>query len=196
MKKSGLFTFCFAFVPGAGQMYQGYMKRGLSMGLLVAACFAVSFALGMDVLIFPSLIVYMYSFFDALNLRSQIYTGTAPADDFIVHLGTSKELLALVKRRNQLVGWGLVVLGVFALYQNFVSPMLWNLISMFDYSSAMYNILHSLTRGLPNLAVAIGLILAGLWLVRVGKGAAEPEEYTQFKGEQLSIAHTTTESED
>ena len=31
MKKNGILTFLFAFVPGAGQMYQGYMKRGLSL---------------------------------------------------------------------------------------------------------------------------------------------------------------------
>ena len=31
MLKNGFLTFCCAFVPGAGQMYQGYMKRGLSL---------------------------------------------------------------------------------------------------------------------------------------------------------------------
>ena len=28
MLKNGFLTFCCAFVPGAGQMYQGYMKIG------------------------------------------------------------------------------------------------------------------------------------------------------------------------
>ena len=32
MMKNGILTFLFAFCPGAGQMYQGYMKRGLSRG--------------------------------------------------------------------------------------------------------------------------------------------------------------------
>ena len=36
MMKNGILTFIFAFCPGAGQMYQGYMKRGLS--LLLAFC--------------------------------------------------------------------------------------------------------------------------------------------------------------
>ena len=31
MKKNGFLTFCFACIPGAGQMYYGYMKRGLSL---------------------------------------------------------------------------------------------------------------------------------------------------------------------
>ena len=33
-RKSGFFTFCLAFCPGAGQMYQGYMKRGTSLLVL------------------------------------------------------------------------------------------------------------------------------------------------------------------
>ena len=32
MKKNGILTLLFAFIPGAGQMYQGYMKRGLPHG--------------------------------------------------------------------------------------------------------------------------------------------------------------------
>ena len=36
MLKNGFLTFCCAFIPGAGQMYQGYMKRGLS--LILTAC--------------------------------------------------------------------------------------------------------------------------------------------------------------
>ena len=31
MKKNGILTLLFAFIPGAGQMYQGYMKRGLCL---------------------------------------------------------------------------------------------------------------------------------------------------------------------
>ena len=46
MKKNGFLTFVFACIPGAGQMYYGYMKRGLSMitifclGVVVAAIIA------------------------------------------------------------------------------------------------------------------------------------------------------------
>ena len=55
MKKNGILTLLFAFIPGAGQMYQGYMKRGLSLVLMAAAiramearsavgCMVISFA--------------------------------------------------------------------------------------------------------------------------------------------------------
>ena len=34
MKKNNFLTFLFACIPGAGQMYYGYMRRGLSMILI------------------------------------------------------------------------------------------------------------------------------------------------------------------
>ena len=36
MKKNGILTLLFACIPGAGQMYQGYMKRGLSLCICTA----------------------------------------------------------------------------------------------------------------------------------------------------------------
>ena len=42
MLKNGFLTLLFAFIPGAGQMYQGYMKRGLSLILMCCAIGAVA----------------------------------------------------------------------------------------------------------------------------------------------------------
>lgn len=30
-KKSGFLTFCFSLMPGAGEMYMGFMKQGVSI---------------------------------------------------------------------------------------------------------------------------------------------------------------------
>lgn len=78
MKKNGILTLLFAFIPGAGQMYQGYMKRGLSLVLMAVA-------IGMAAVLIPPvafalLVVFMYSFFDTFNLRAQISMGTAPEE--------------------------------------------------------------------------------------------------------------------
>ena len=83
MLKNGFLTLLFAFIPGAGQMYQGYMKRGLSLILMCCAIGAVA-VLFSPVALFL-LVVFMYSFFDTLNLRAQIALGKAPEDDYLVH---------------------------------------------------------------------------------------------------------------
>ena len=46
MMKNGILTFIFAFCPGAGQMYQGYMKRGLSL----ITMFCLSIVIGVSTL--------------------------------------------------------------------------------------------------------------------------------------------------
>ena len=82
MNKNGFLTLCFSFIPGAGQMYQGYMKRGLTQVLL----FVIPLMIGgvfLPVLMVLSAVVYMYSFFDSLNLHAQLRQGTAPEDTFL-----------------------------------------------------------------------------------------------------------------
>ena len=79
MLKNGFLTFCCAFIPGAGQMYQGYMKRGLSL-ILMACCIGMVSSLLNPVMLLL-VVVWMYSFFDTFNLRAQIIADTAPEDD-------------------------------------------------------------------------------------------------------------------
>ena len=80
MMKNGILTFIFAFCPGAGQMYQGYMKRGLS--LITMFCLSIVIGVStLEVLTVGCVIVWMYSFFDTLNLRAHIGAGTATEED-------------------------------------------------------------------------------------------------------------------
>lgn len=66
MKKNAFLTFIFACIPGAGQMYYGYMKRGLSM--ITFFCLFIMAGTLVDVLVVGSVIVWMYSFFDTYDL--------------------------------------------------------------------------------------------------------------------------------
>ena len=77
MLKNGFLTFCCAFIPGAGQMYQGYMKRGLS--LILTACLIGMVSSLLNPVLLLLVVVWMYSFFDTFNLRAQIIADTAPS---------------------------------------------------------------------------------------------------------------------
>ena len=110
MMKNGILTFLFAFCPGAGQMYQGYMKRGLSL----ITMFCVAFGAGtlLEVLYVAMPIVWMYSFFDTFNLRAQIGAGTAPQDDYLVHINWHDQRMEqFMLDSHKLLGWGLIALG-------------------------------------------------------------------------------------
>ena len=65
MKKNGFLTFIFACIPGAGQMYYGYMQRGLSIAMMLMLC--VMAATVIQPLLFLCLVIWMYSFFDTYD---------------------------------------------------------------------------------------------------------------------------------
>ena len=75
-KKNKFFTFIFSFVPGAGQMYMGFMKRGLSLMSYFILIISISVWLNIGPLMLIALIIWFYSFFDTQNLSS------TPDDEF------------------------------------------------------------------------------------------------------------------
>ena len=121
MKKNGILTLLFACIPGAGQMYQGYMKRGLSLITMFCLFIIVGSATGLDALVVGCIVVYMYSFFDTFNLRAQIIAENAPADDYLVHINwKDKRMQDFMMDSHKLLGWGLIALGGLVAYENVI----------------------------------------------------------------------------
>lgn len=182
MKKNGILTFLFAFVPGAGQMYQGYMKRGLSLITLFFLCIMAGMLL--EPLVLTALIVWMYSFFDTFNLRAQFIAGTAPADDYLVHFNTKDARLTLFFRdSHKLVGWALIALGAMVAYQNIIMWVLGDVMWRWGQNSPFFRAVYLMLDELPEVVVCVALIVCGVWLVRGPKGkkvhckkAEEPED--------------------
>ena len=73
----------------------------------------------------------------------------------------------LSRRRHKLIGWGLVVLGVYALYANFVRPALWNAVYAYDLTWLQW-LLDSLSTLVAVLLVVLGVPAEGR------SGPAEP----------------------
>lgn len=180
MKRNKFWTFLFSLIPGAGQMYQNYMKRGLSMVLL----FVLPIMIGagfMPILSVLAAVVYMYSFFDSMNLSAMILDGNPPEDDYLVHLNMAQDdLKELMSSKNHLIGWGFVLLGGCGLYKSFVEPILYSIISLVGYESPLYNVLRNILYSLPGLAVGVVFVLVGLWLVR---GDKKDESFEEYKGD-------------
>ncbi len=83
MKKNSFLTFIFSLIPGSGQMYLGYMKRGVSIMLLFGASFTIGTRYVNDLVIIV-LAIWAYSFFDTWNLRNNLRGAPQQVkDDFI-----------------------------------------------------------------------------------------------------------------
>ena len=169
MKKNGILTFLFAFVPGAGQMYQGYMKRGLS--LITMFCLCVMAGMLLEPLVLTALIVWMYSFFDTFNLRAQFIAGTAPADDYLVHFNTKDARLTLFFRdSHKLLGWALIALGAMVAYQNIIMRVLGDVMWRWGQNNPFFRAIYLMLDELPQIVACVALVVCGLWLVRGPKG--------------------------
>ena len=184
MLKNGLLTLLFAFIPGAGQMYQGYMKRGLS--LMLMCCAICVLAVLFSPIAFFLLLVFMYSFFDTLNLRAQIALGNAPADDYLVHLDPKdKRLARLLLDSHKLVGWALIAFGALIAYEQIIMNTLGDILWRWGQKAPVWRAIYLVMDQLPEVVLCVALILCGIWLVRgprAKKAAPEaaPEE-TDFQ---------------
>ena len=185
MNRNAFLTYLFSLCPGAGQMYQGYMKRGLSQILL----FVIPIMLGsvfMPALVALSAVVFMYSFFDSINLRAQIVAhcngtgGPLPVDDFLIHVKMNElNVDQLLKGKPKLVGWGLVILGAIGLYKSVVEPVLLSFVQLLPDSSLTWT-LQRIVYSLPGIAIGGLFVLVGLWLIRGDK--KQEDDFNSYGG--------------
>lgn len=160
MKKNGFLTFIFACIPGAGQMYYGYMQRGLSLITMFIACFIVGTII--NPLAALAIIVWMYAFFDTYDLIRHLAAGD-PKEDGLLLVDNFDDVKKLIPQHTKLVGWGLIGFGVWALYDlligNWVYRILTNVLG-YGYAWDVIN-------GIPNLVVGGLLVFAGFKLLNM-----------------------------
>ena len=113
MKKNLFLTFCFSFIPGAGQMYQNYMKRGLSLMCLAGVLLILAIMTETIIFVIPFLVVMAYSFFDTYNIRNAIGTQEQTKDDYVLK-GLNFDKL----KNNKLLGIGIILIGGYILLNN------------------------------------------------------------------------------
>ncbi|MBE6955176.1 MAG: hypothetical protein E7449_04620 [Ruminococcaceae bacterium] len=174
MKKNAFLTLLFALIPGAGQMYQSYMKRGVSLMLLFACNVFLTSIIGIAGIFLP--VIWAYSFFDTYRLRTELDQGTAAPDALLFSDGTEDGMFrAFLARRHVLVGWLLVLLGSWFIFDNFVLDTLQEILG--DYG--LWEIYHLVARA-PTLLVSVLLIIMGIALMR-GRGLSKAkDDYTEY----------------
>ena len=164
-KKNGFFTFIWSFIPGAAEMYMGFMKCGFSlMGLFLASLVIPSLSHLGDALLLIAVLVWFYSFFHARNMAACTEEMLqSMEDDFIWDSfgdGSKTRITSPTLRK-----WGaaiLIVIGVSMLWQNFRSVVA-NLIPG-EYWDRIWPIFENI----PEITVSILIIAIGIGLI-VGK---------------------------
>jgi len=166
-KRSKFWTIVFAFLPGAGHMYNGFMKLGVSFMGLFFGVWMVASVMNIGPIVFLALIIWFYAFFDCINRIFQDDDEFYTQEDH--YLLTKEQLekmnIHIFHERNLLLGIVLIVIGIYALWNNVIL----HIISVYDILPPQaYAALVNFGSLLPQLIVGALIIWAGVALV-VGK---------------------------
>ena len=160
MKKNAFLTFIFACIPGAGQMYYGYMKRGTS--LLVYFCLFIMLGAIISPLVVGVAVVYMFSFFDTYDLIRYLVAGDPKPDGFLLppdwqnQLGGAKT--KMTPKMNKIIGWCLLLTGAYVMYDRVIWPIVE---SIFVQLGIHWSMIYAINDVIPSIVVAVLLIAFG-----------------------------------
>ena len=179
-QKRGFWLFIFSLIPGAGEMYMGFKKQGLSIMLLFWGVFAVGSFTGMDWLIFLIPIIWFYSFFNVHNLKSlseeEFYSIE---DSYVFHMDElAGDVSSLVSHHRKLAAILLIIFG---------ASILWNNVVDFFYMilpDYLADILGNFAYHLPQLVIAVCIILAGIYILTRKKDELNDEQSNSDKEEE------------
>ncbi len=176
-KRNQFWNFLISCMPGAGQMYQGFLKRGTSLMSLFFAEILLACMVNIDWLLLGLPVIWAYAFFDSIN------TNSLPDEDFnklkdgylfTEYSGNFKIQSSKLRVPAAVV---LILMGGYILLENIV----YMLRSLFGYSYHWW-LMDLVFDYFPRLAFAAAVIIAGLYLIKGKKIQMDNDDtYTQDK---------------
>ena len=181
MKNRGL-AILFGLLPGAGHMYLGKMKRGLTLMILFWGLIGVSVSMGFALPLFALPINWFYAFFDCLNLSAMDNASLERAPDewafgwFNEDSGLNKHK-DLFKKKNLWLGWGLILVGAATIYSTFGYQFVYFLEDVFSIQNGW---IYDLYRKIPQILIAAVIIILGVRFIIGDKKNTDDKEDVKF----------------
>ena len=160
-QKRGFWLFIFSLIPGAGELYMGFKKQGISTMLLFFAIIAAGASTGMDWLIWFLPIVWFYSFFNVHNLKSLTEEEFYSVEDsYVLHLDQIiGDADGFLEKYRVFISVLLIIFGVSIVWNNFTDILYWIL------PGVLADIFGMITYSLPQIVIGVLILLAGLYLL-------------------------------
>ncbi len=173
-RKSGFLTFCFSFLPGAGEMYLGFMKMGISLMSLFCGVMAVSMLLNLGIIMLVDVVIWFYSFFHANHLASlNDEEFREVADEYLFGLDSLPGIETFLKKYHQWVAYILIFAGICFLW-NSLGNLLYDLLPR-EYRF-IYSIMWQIGNYVPSIIIGLGIIFAGIKMIGGKKVSVEDEK--------------------
>ena len=175
-QKNKILMFLFSLIPGAGQMYMGFMKQGLSLMTIFATLCAVGIWLDIKPLLFFAPIILLYSFFDATHKNSMDAEAFKKLEDHYLWgddwMDWSEGLKDSISRRDGKKAMGTVLYIVAAC-------MIWSVVKYFaDIIYGPTSLPGAVIAKIPVAVVAVFVLWAGRKLMK----SASDEEKRFYRG--------------
>ncbi|MFA5675082.1 MAG: hypothetical protein WDA65_00985 [Christensenellales bacterium] len=160
-KRNKLLTVLFSLIPGAGHMFMGFMKHGVSVMSLFFLIILLSSWLGIGALLYVLPVLWFYSFFGSINIAWTDDTRFAEIEDRCL---IATENFSNINSR--LAGRGGIYLGILLLYFG-VHLILSNTVSKLYYvlQPEIANMLSSIVHTIPQIFISAVIIIIGVKLI-------------------------------
>ncbi len=163
-KKRGFWLFVFSLIPGAGEMYLGFFKQGLSIMAILFAFIAGATWLNLGPIMFFLPVLWFYSFFHVHNLASlsdeEFY---AIQDDYLFNFNDEKfKSLFAGDKGRKVLAFALILIGVSAVW-NIFCDYLNSILEMCGIDTSQ---LYYIFDKVPQLVFAVLIIWLGVYLIK------------------------------
>lgn len=185
-KKNRFLSFCFSLLPGAGEMYLGFMKMGLSLISVFALSIIITLYFNIGVMGFAVFVVWVYGFFHANNLASlSDEEFNRIEDEYLFGFG-EKDLDSLkdsvMGKYRKIFAIILILFGISMLWQTFCR-LLRYIVGNDYYYQYIHSFMRTISSDVPRVLIAFLIIWLGIKLIRGKKEELDRLEEKEEKEE-------------
>lgn len=186
-KRNRFLLFCCSFLPGAGELYLGFMNMGLSLLISFAVLTVIVGFTGIGILSFMPMVLWVYSFFHANNLGSLTDEEFYNMEDTYLFGFSNGEMESIRRslsgRYRKALAIILIILGV---------SMLWNVAIDFIRLAVGYDFYYKyilpytgvISSTMPQFIISIVIIWLGIRLI---SGKKVELDILDDKSEEMGI---------
>lgn len=169
-KRSKFLTVVFSFLPGAGHMFMGFMKMGLSLMIPFFLIIFLASWLNLGPLMYIIPILCFYSFFDSINkcfASDEVFSQFE--DHYLFSADKIVESRYLKGKGRLFIGIIVLLLGLYILYKTGIDSL------GYYVSAEVLDAIKNVADFIPKIAVSLIIIVAGIYLI-VGKKRSVDED--------------------
>lgn len=167
-RKNRFLLFCCSLMPGAGEMYLGFMKMGVSLMSVFVLAFMVADFSGLGILSVIAMVIWFYSFFHANNLGglSEEELNNVEDNYLIIDLDDANVFKSsMTGKYRKGMAFVLIIIGI-AMLWDVVCDALYNILGNEWYYKYFRVISDMISYQLPRIIIGIVIIWIGIKLIR------------------------------